>query len=100
MMKLKSLFLRIPNIKFINVISFSRIQVRKNDKHSSNQTTKFKLDEYMFHIEEYYRQVKMSSNVKKKRIYVATDVPEIFVELERKYIHLFKFSTILQQLLF
>ncbi|XP_025420415.1 alpha-(1,6)-fucosyltransferase-like isoform X2 [Sipha flava] len=60
------------------------VHVRRADK--INKDAGFHaLEEYMIHVEEYYKLKELSGQIKKKRIYLATDEPNLFAEAKRKY---------------
>lgn len=40
----------------------------------------------MIRVEEYYKQKELSGRINKKRIYLATDEPQLFVEAKHKYV--------------
>ncbi len=42
------------------------------------------LDEYMFHVEEYYKSLELTQTVNQKRVYIATDEPKVFEEAKIK----------------
>lgn len=62
-----------------------RIQIRRTDK-VGTEASFHALDEYMYHVEEYYKDLQTRQRVRKKRIYIATDDPEVFKEVSLKYV--------------
>ncbi|CAN7939274.1 unnamed protein product, partial [Ixodes hexagonus] len=59
------------------------VHIRRRDKRS--EAAYHAVDEYMFHVEEYYFRLSLNSAVKIKRIFVATDEPKVVVELKRRF---------------
>jgi len=60
-----------------------RVHIRRTDK-IITEASLHTLDEYMVHVEEYYKRKELSGEVKRKRIYLATDEPTLFDEAKRK----------------
>lgn len=60
------------------------VHIRRTDKLIS-EAKLHTLDEYMVHVENYYKQKELSGEVNQKRIYLATDEPILFDEAKRKY---------------
>jgi glycoprotein 6-alpha-L-fucosyltransferase len=70
---------------YIYKFTLHRVHVRRADK--INKDAGFHaLEEYMIHVEEYYKLKELSGQIKKKRIYLATDEPNLFAEAKRKYV--------------
>lgn len=59
------------------------MHIRRTDK-VGTEAAFHKLDEYMAHVEEYYRSLEMTNPVTQKRVYIATDEPKIFDEAKIK----------------
>jgi len=62
-----------------------RVYIRRTDK-IKTEASLHTLDEYMVHVEEYYKLKELSGDVNRKRIYLATDEPTLFDEAKRKYV--------------
>ncbi|XP_025202627.1 LOW QUALITY PROTEIN: alpha-(1,6)-fucosyltransferase-like [Melanaphis sacchari] len=60
------------------------LHIRRTDKLIS-ETSIHTLDEYMVHVEDYYKRKKLSGKVNQKRIYLATNEPTLFDEAKRNY---------------
>lgn len=43
----------------------------------------------MLEVEEYFKQLALTQKVEKKRIYLASDDPKVFAEVQKKYFVLF-----------
>ncbi|KAF0715955.1 alpha-1,6-fucosyltransferase-like, partial [Aphis craccivora] len=61
------------------------VHIRRTDK-LIKEAKLHTLDEYMVHVENYYKQKELSGEVNQKRIYLATDEPILFDEAKRKYL--------------
>jgi glycoprotein 6-alpha-L-fucosyltransferase len=59
------------------------VHIRREDKIFS-EAALHELDEYMYHVGEYYKIKQLNGGVDKKRIYLATDEPTLFDEAKRK----------------
>ncbi len=74
--------------RFYILVSLStfRVHVRRTDK--LLQEAKFySIEQYMQHVEEWYQQQqKQGMNVTQKRVYLATDDPNVLNEATKKYI--------------
>lgn len=64
-------------------IFFYRVHIRRTDK-VGTEAAFHKLDEYMVHVEQYYKYKEITDKVDKKRVYLATDEPKLFSEAKRK----------------
>jgi len=62
---------------------FYRVHIRRTDK-VGTEAAFHKLDEYMVHVEQYYKYKELTDKVDKKRVYLATDEPKLFSEAKRK----------------
>ncbi|KAL5243985.1 hypothetical protein ACI65C_011395 [Semiaphis heraclei] len=60
------------------------IHVRRTDK-LLGEASFHKLEEYMYHVEEYYKLKELNGEYHKKRIYLATDDATLFDEARLKY---------------
>ncbi|XP_060867737.1 alpha-(1,6)-fucosyltransferase [Metopolophium dirhodum] len=60
------------------------VHIRRTDK-VGTEAAFHKLDEYMVHVEQYYKYKELTDKVDKKRVYLATDEPKLFSEAKRKY---------------
>uniref|UniRef100_A0A2S2NRB2 Alpha-(1,6)-fucosyltransferase n=1 Tax=Schizaphis graminum TaxID=13262 RepID=A0A2S2NRB2_SCHGA len=60
------------------------VHIRRTDKLTS-EASLHTLDEYMVHVEDYYKRKKLSGEVNQKRIYLATDDSSLFDEAKRNY---------------
>ena len=43
-----------------------------------------KIDEYMSHVEDYFLQLEKLQKVDQRRVYIASDDPEVFNEVKNK----------------
>lgn len=66
-----------------NLFCIFRVHIRRTDK-VGTEAAFHKLEEYMIHVEEYYKHKELSDKVDKKRVYLATDEPKLFSEAKRK----------------
>lgn len=62
-----------------------RVHIRRTDK-VGTEAAFHKLDEYMIHVEQYYKHKELNEKVEKKRVYLATDEPKLFSEAKQKYV--------------
>lgn len=73
---------------YANKLKFQKpivgVHIRRTDK-INTEASLHTLDEYMVHVEEYYKQKELSGNVSRKRIYLATDEQTLFGEAKRNY---------------
>lgn len=69
------------------------VHIRRTDK-IGTEASFHSLEEYMVHVEQYYKLKELSEKVDKKRIYLATDEWTLFSEIRRKYVQLFCKSTL------
>ncbi|XP_060867350.1 alpha-(1,6)-fucosyltransferase-like [Metopolophium dirhodum] len=60
------------------------LHIRRTDK-LINEASLHKLEEYMYHVEEYYKLRELDGVYDAKRIYLATDEPTLFDEARLKY---------------
>lgn len=67
------------------VFFFFRVHIRRTDK-VGTEAAFHKLDEYMVHVEEYYKNKELIEKLDKKRVYLATDEPKLFSEAKHKYV--------------
>lgn len=72
-------------ITYIYLFNFFRVHIRRTDK-VGTEAAFHKLDEYMTHVEQYYKQRELSEKIDKKRVYLATDEPKLFSEAKKKYL--------------
>lgn len=61
------------------------VHIRRTDK-VGTEAAFHRLDEYMLHVEEYYKSLELTQTVTQKRVYIATDEPKIFNEARIKYV--------------
>lgn len=73
---------------YANKLKFQKpivgVHIRRTDK-INFEASLHTLDEYMVHVEEYYKRKELSGEVNRKRIYLATDEPNLFGEAKRNY---------------
>ena len=43
------------------------------------------IDEYMFHVQQYYDMLASRQRVEQRRVYIATDDPRVLSEAKNKY---------------
>ncbi|KFM57890.1 Alpha-(1,6)-fucosyltransferase, partial [Stegodyphus mimosarum] len=60
------------------------VHVRRTDK-IGTEAQFHSIEEYMEHVEEYYEQLKFDGSVKEKRVYLATDDPNLLTECKKKF---------------
>lgn len=60
------------------------IHVRRTDK-VGTEAAFHGLEEYMVYVEEYYKSLALSQDIKKKRVYIASDEPTVFNEAKLKF---------------
>lgn len=60
-----------------------RIHVRRTDK-IGTEAQFHPIEEYMEHVEEYYKQLSMNQIIDEKRVYLATDDPNLLAECRKK----------------
>ena len=61
------------------------VQVRRSDKVTFGEAAFYHLDEYMVHVEEYYKVLSYRQKVDVKRVYLATDTKGLLEEAQRRY---------------
>lgn len=59
------------------------VHIRRTDK-VGTEAAFHSLDEYMMAVEEYYKQLAITTNVDVKRVYLASDDPKVFQEIKTK----------------
>ena len=59
------------------------MHVRRTDK-LIREASLHRLEEYMYHVEEYYKLKELNGEYDTKRIYLATDEPTLFDEARLK----------------
>lgn len=60
------------------------IHVRRSDK--INKEAKFHdLEEYMYHVEDYYKRIELEEPRQERKVFVATDDPKVIEECREKY---------------
>lgn len=69
----------------LHILFLYRVHIRRTDK-VGTEAAFHKLDEYMVHVEQYYKYKELTDKVDKKRVYLATDEPKLFSEAKRKYV--------------
>nr|XP_006818474.1 PREDICTED: alpha-(1,6)-fucosyltransferase-like [Saccoglossus kowalevskii] len=71
-----------------NKVNFERpivgVHVRRTDK-IGTEAAFHKIDEYMVHVEEYYKRLSRIRDVPIKRVYLATDEPHLLSEAQQKF---------------
>ncbi|CAH1790772.1 unnamed protein product, partial [Owenia fusiformis] len=60
------------------------VHVRRTDK-VGTEAAFHSIDEYMVHVEEYYARLARRQTVHRKRVYLATDEPNLLAEAKQKY---------------
>lgn len=68
---------------FYNKLLVFSVHIRRTDK-VNRESALHELEEYMYHVEDYYKIKRLDGGVDKKRIYLATDEPTLFDEAKRK----------------
>ncbi|CAN7939557.1 unnamed protein product, partial [Ixodes hexagonus] len=59
------------------------VHIRQTDKR--REAAYHSVEEYMSHVEEYYARRSLTTPVKKKRVFVATDEPKVVNEIRKKF---------------
>ncbi|CAN8003953.1 unnamed protein product [Ixodes hexagonus] len=59
------------------------VHIRQTDK--SREAAYHSVEEYMSHVEEYYARLSLTTHVKEKRVFVATDEPKVVSEIREKF---------------
>lgn len=59
---------------------FCRVHIARHNEYEPHE-----LDEYMFHVDEYYKIKELGGRIDKRRIYLATDEPTLFEKIQLKY---------------
>ena len=54
------------------------VHIRRTDK-VGTEAKRYEIEEYMKHVEEYYNQLEMIQKVEKRRVFLATDEPKVFI---------------------
>lgn len=74
--------------KYAEKIDFQKpivgVHIRRTDK-VGTEAAFHHVDEYMEGVEEYYKQLSLKEMVKEKRVYVATDDPQVLTEIQKNY---------------
>lgn len=60
------------------------VHVRRTDK-VGTEAALHEIDEYMFHVEDYFRLLEVNGGKLERRVYLATDEPSVFYEAQKKY---------------
>lgn len=60
------------------------VHIRRTDK-VGTEAAFHSVDEYMFAVEEYYKQLALTETITVKRIYLASDDPKVFSDIRNKY---------------
>ncbi|XP_054717100.1 alpha-(1,6)-fucosyltransferase-like [Uloborus diversus] len=60
------------------------VHVRRTDK-IGTEAQFHPIEEYMEHVEEYYQQLSLNNPIKEKRVYLATDDPNLLSECKKKF---------------
>jgi len=64
-----------------------RIHVRRTDKVGA-EAAFHSIDEYMAHVEDYYKTLEKRQHFDQRRVYIATDDASVIDEAKRKYVKL------------
>lgn len=67
--------------------SVQRMHIRRTDK--KNEAAHRETAAYIAKAEEYFERISLEKNIDKKIVYIATDEPKIYRELQTKYVILF-----------
>jgi len=60
-----------------------RVHIRRTDK-VGTEAAFHPLDEYMSHVEEYFKQLEMTQPVDVRRVYLASDDPTVLKDAKEK----------------
>lgn len=61
------------------------IQIRRTDKLTLKEGESYPIERYMSFAEEYFDQLEISGSLEKRRIFLATEDPKVFREIQEKY---------------
>ncbi|KAF6205363.1 hypothetical protein GE061_019534 [Apolygus lucorum] len=78
-----TLMLRDAAVKFKYERPIVGVHIRRTDK-VGTEAAFHPVDEYMMHVEEYFKQIELTQKVEKKRIYLASDDVKVFKEVVSK----------------
>jgi len=70
-------------ILFLDLSLSIRVHIRRTDKIGS-EAAFHSLHEYMSHVDDYYNQREMIEKVDKRRVYLASDDPNVINEAKEK----------------
>lgn len=60
------------------------VHVRRTDK-VGTEAALHSIDEYMYHVEEWYQRLEINHPVEMRQVYLATDEPRVIAEARKKY---------------
>lgn len=66
------------------MINNCSVHIRRTDK-VGTEAAFHPLEEYMNHVEEYYKQLEMTQPVDVRRVYLASDDPTVLKDAKAKY---------------
>ena len=61
-----------------------RVHVRRTDK-VGTEAAFHSIDEYMFHVADYFNKLELKRKVDVRRVYLASDDPSVLPEARKKY---------------
>ncbi|XP_022251999.1 alpha-(1,6)-fucosyltransferase-like [Limulus polyphemus] len=78
----------LKNVQTVRMSSYEHpivgIHVRRTDK-IGNEASFHPIEEYMLHVDDFYRRLALVKNVNVRRVFVATDDPKVLIECKKKY---------------
>ena len=64
------------------------MHVRRTDKINSREAALHQVEEYMRHVEDWFRFREKINPVEERRVYLATDEPRVLIEAGKKYVQI------------
>ena len=64
------------------------VHVRRTDK-IRNEKSYHGIEEYMYHVQQYYEYLETRQTVDRRRVYIATDDPSVLTQAKEKYVRMY-----------
>ncbi|XP_076315012.1 alpha-(1,6)-fucosyltransferase-like [Tachypleus tridentatus] len=78
----------LKNVQMVKKLDYDHpivgIHVRRTDKIGS-EASFHSIEEYMLHVDDFYKRLELVKNVNVRRVFVATDDPKVLIECKTKY---------------
>ena len=74
--------------KILIIFFCGRVHVRRTDK-VGTEAAFHSIDEYMFHVADYFNKLDMKQKVEVRRVYLASDDPSVIPEAKKKWVIFF-----------